>query len=148
MSKIMIIFISIFVDVSSGLLGCGQMSGNSNTWCVFSDIEKIKMNILDSLPELLDKISINVVKIPLLSTGIVSCEELDTLRSHHENSRTETLQFVKLVLHRGEEAIRIFANALENSYEEHFWKQPKQKTNPYHSSEGMQKNHYLVISYT
>ncbi|XP_078314759.1 uncharacterized protein LOC144619747 isoform X2 [Crassostrea virginica] len=78
------------------------------------DIEQVKRNILDNLPELLDEINIETLQTPFLSTGVITCEELDALRSSSESLRTENLQFVKLVLHRGAEAIRIFLGSLEN----------------------------------
>ena len=81
----------------------------------FLDIEQVKRNILDNLPELLDEINIETLQTPLLSTGIMTCEELDALRSNSESLRTENLQFVKLVLHKGAEAIRVFLGSLENS---------------------------------
>ena len=70
---------------------------------------------MDNLPELLDEINIETLQTPFLSTGIMTCEELDALRFSSESLRTENLQFVKLVLHRGAEAIRIFLESLENS---------------------------------
>nr|XP_022297006.1 uncharacterized protein LOC111106572 [Crassostrea virginica] len=78
------------------------------------DIEQVKKNILDNLPELLDEINIETLQTPFLSTGVLTCEELDALRSSCESLRAENLQFVKLVLHRGAEAIRIFLVSLEN----------------------------------
>ena len=70
---------------------------------------------MDNLPELLDEINIETIQTPFLSTGVITCEEIDALRSSGKNRRTENLQFVKLVLHKGAEAIRIFLGSLENS---------------------------------
>ena len=81
----------------------------------FPDIEQVKRNILDNLPELLDEINIDSLQTPFLSTGVLTREELDALRSSSESLRTENLQFVKLVLHKGAEAIRVFLGSLENS---------------------------------
>ena len=81
----------------------------------FLDIEQVKRNIMDNLPELLDEIRVETLQPPFLSRGIITCEELDVLRSSSDSLRTENLQFVKLVLHRGAEAIRIFLGSLENS---------------------------------
>ncbi|XP_061172288.1 uncharacterized protein LOC133181727 [Saccostrea echinata] len=82
------------------------------------DIDQVKGNILDSLPELLDIVSIRAIQTPLLSTGIILSEELDFIHKNSESLRNETLQFMKLVLHRGTEAIKIFLSALETSYGE------------------------------
>lgn len=70
---------------------------------------------MDNLPELLDEINIETLQTPFLSTGVITCAELDALRSRSESLRTENLQFVKLVLHKGAEAIRVFLGSLENS---------------------------------
>ena len=70
---------------------------------------------MDNLPELLDEINVDALQTPFLSTGVITCEELDALRSSSDSLRTENLQFVKLVLHKGAEAIRIFLGSLENS---------------------------------
>ena len=70
---------------------------------------------MDNLPELLDEINIETLQTPFLSTRVLTREELDALRSSSESLRTENLQFVKLVLHRGAEAIRVFLGSLENS---------------------------------
>lgn len=79
------------------------------------DIEQIKSNILDSLPEILGAISVAALQTPFLSAGIMSKEELDSLRRNSECVRTENLHFVQMVLDRGDEAVMIFLVALENS---------------------------------
>lgn len=82
---------------------------------MFSDIEQIKSNILDSLPEILKVMSVAALQTPFLSAGIMSQEELDSLHRNSESVRTENLHFVQMVLHRGDEAVMIFLVALENS---------------------------------
>lgn len=82
---------------------------------MFSDIEQIKGNILDSLPEILGAMSVAALQTPFLSAGIMSKEELDSLRRNSECVRTENLHFVQMVLDRGDEAVMIFLVALENS---------------------------------
>lgn len=79
------------------------------------DIEHIKSNILDNLPEILDVMSVAALQTPFVSAGIMSYEELDSLHMSSESVRTENLHFVRMVLHRGDEAVRIFLVALENS---------------------------------
>uniref|UniRef100_A0A8W8NPY6 CARD domain-containing protein n=1 Tax=Magallana gigas TaxID=29159 RepID=A0A8W8NPY6_MAGGI len=79
------------------------------------DIEQIKSNILDNLPEILDVMSVAALQTPFVSAGIMSYEELDSLHMSSESVRTENLHFVRMVLHRGDEAVRIFLVALENS---------------------------------
>ncbi|XP_062617032.1 uncharacterized protein LOC134278759, partial [Saccostrea cucullata] len=80
-----------------------------------TDIEQVKGNILDSLPNLLDVVNIRAIQTPLLSEGIISPEQLDFIHTNSGSLRNKTLQFVKLVLHRGTEAIKIFLSALEIS---------------------------------
>ena len=70
---------------------------------------------MDNLPELLNDINIETLQTPFLSTGVITSAELDALRSSSKSLRTENLQFIKLVLHRGVEAIRIFLGSIENS---------------------------------
>lgn len=82
---------------------------------MFLDIEQIKSNILDNLPEILDVMSVAALQTPFVSAGIMSYEELDLLHMNSESVRTENLHFVRMVLHRGDEAVRIFLVALENS---------------------------------
>ena len=88
---------------------------SNDIYLSFPDIEQVKRNIMDNLPELLDEMNIETLQTPFLSTGVLTREELDALRSSSESLRTENLQFVKLVLHRGAEAIRVFLGSLENS---------------------------------
>lgn len=68
---------------------------------------------MDNLPDLLDVINIAEVQIPFLRTGILSRQELNVLLTNSVNARKETFQFIKLVLHKGDEAIRIFLLALK-----------------------------------
>lgn len=82
---------------------------------MFSDIERIKSNILDNLLEILGVMSVAALQTPFVSAGIMSYEELDLLHMNSESVRTENLHFVRMVLHRGDEAVRIFLAALENS---------------------------------
>nr|XP_022310631.1 uncharacterized protein LOC111115979 isoform X6 [Crassostrea virginica] len=82
------------------------------------DIDQVKRNIFDNLDELIDQLSIDAIRTPFLSMGILSAEELDLLRSSNTNSRMASWQFVRLVLHRGAEAIKIFLRALEQSCSE------------------------------
>ncbi|XP_062604629.1 uncharacterized protein LOC134266401 [Saccostrea cucullata] len=79
------------------------------------EIEQVKGNILDTLPELLDIVSIPSFQTPLLSAGVITPEALDFIHKSSKSCRIETLQFVKLILHRGPEAIKLFLSALENS---------------------------------
>ena len=69
---------------------------------------------MDNLSEVLDKISIETLQTPFLSTGVITCEEIDALRFSRKSLRVQNLEFVKLVLHRGAEAIKIFLGSLEN----------------------------------
>ncbi|XP_062617779.1 uncharacterized protein LOC134279403 [Saccostrea cucullata] len=82
------------------------------------DINQVKGNILDNLPELLDIVRIRAIQTPLLSTGIITPEELEFIHKSSKSCRIETLQFLKLVLHRGDEAIKIFLSGMETSYGE------------------------------
>lgn len=59
--------------------------------------------------------SVAALQTPFVSAGIMSYEELDSLHMSSESVRTENLHFVRMVLHRGDEAVRIFLVALENS---------------------------------
>ena len=70
---------------------------------------------MDNLPDLLDVINIAAIQTPFLSTGILSRQELNVLFANSVNARKETLQFIKLVLHKGDEAIRILLLALKIS---------------------------------
>lgn len=63
---------------------------------------------------MLNEFSIDDIATPFLSAGIISVEELSFLRSNNNSARMESWQFVKMILHRGDEAIKIFLQALEN----------------------------------
>lgn len=89
-----------------------------NKETLLTDIDQVKRNIFDNLDELIDQLSIDAIRTPFLSMGILSAEELDLLRSSNTNSRMASWQFVRLVLHRGDEAIKIFLRALEQSCSE------------------------------
>ncbi|XP_022287285.2 uncharacterized protein LOC111100011 isoform X1 [Crassostrea virginica] len=105
------------------------------------DIEQVKRNILDNLPELLDEINIETLQTPFLSTGVLTREELDALRCSSESLRTENLQFVKLVLHRGAEIIRVFLGSLENSRgESELCRRLTKQTDTEDTSEGKNRN--------
>lgn len=56
---------------------------------MFLDIEQIKSNILDNLPEILDVMSVAALQTPFVSAGIMSYEELDSLHMNSESVRTE-----------------------------------------------------------
>jgi hypothetical protein len=75
----------------------------------------VRRNILDSLTELLDDLSVLAIQTPFLSAGILSVEELDSLNTNCESSRRQRMEFMKMILHRGEVAIKVFLCALETS---------------------------------
>ncbi|XP_062583988.1 uncharacterized protein LOC134245747 [Saccostrea cucullata] len=77
------------------------------------DINQVKGNILDNLRELLDTVNIRSIQTPLLSAGMISPEELEIIYKSSKSCRIETLRFLKLILHRGEEAMKVFLSALE-----------------------------------
>ena len=53
----------------------------------------------------------------------MSLQELNHLRTSSASTRAETLQFIKLVLHKGDEAVRIFLMALKISFGDTILKQ-------------------------
>ncbi|XP_062592934.1 uncharacterized protein LOC134254432 [Saccostrea cucullata] len=78
-------------------------------------IEQVKGNILDNLPEILDVVSISSIQTPLLSAGVISPEDLEIIYNSSGCCREKTLQLIKLILHKGAEAIKLFLSALDTS---------------------------------